>query len=354
MAIRFTVWPESPFPQPVRNCTLPPYRPMKLFVPTVLVAALAACGGGGGGDDSGTTSRAAGIPTSAAGATGDITTTNYATVALQVRDVLSLSADAADAVSPVGTGGTSGAARAKVHAASSTVFSSASSVLGRKSIQSAAGTSSILAVSTSTQACTGGGSVTATFDDADNNQDVSAGDSITIAASNCKEDGETLNGSATVTIGSFSDTRMALAMQFSAMSVSDVSISGGASVTMDFNGYDFSGQLTFTNITVTKAGAPTVQLSFTQTASYKDATGILSTSTQGGILIGSDGYWMQQVSPFQTYYYATYPHTGSLSVVDKDGDRVVGLATPTGMRYEFYRAGNTSGTPDAVTEVPNA
>lgn len=46
--------------------------------------------------------------------------------------------------------------------------------------------------------------------------------------------------------------------------------------------------------------------------------------------------------------------TSSLAVTDKDGDRVVGVATATSMRYEYYRSGNTSSTPDAVTEIPKS
>lgn len=331
-------------------------RSLKLFAPTLLAAALAACGGGGGdgGNDAGT-STASGIPTSASGATGDITTANYATVAVQIEDILALSTDLTGAIDPTAASGGSASAGPKAQAVAGTVFSLAtrSSSFGRKTRLSAGGTATVLGTTTQTEACSGGGFATVTFNDADNDGALSAGDSMTIAATNCVEDGETLGGQATVTIAALSDTQVSMSMQFSPMTAGGVTLTGGASIVLAYNGSSYTGTLSLDNVTVTEAGQPTVKMSFQQSASYNGATGVITTSTQGGVVIGSESYWMQQATPFQGYAYAAYPYAGSLSVTDKDGDRVVGVATATSIRYEFYKAGNTGSTPDAVTDVPH-
>ena len=330
-------------------------RSLKLFVPTILAAALAACGGGGGDDQGGSTSSAAGIPTSASGATGDITAANYTTVALQVRDVLDAGAGAAGAINPMGsTGGTAAgvstaSAAMRVLAAKATQTS-----FGRRAALSADGTNRIQAVETITEACSGGGTASLTFNDADNNQQLSAGDVVTISAANCTEEGDVINGQASVSILALSETQVSMTMQFSNLRMNDETLNGSASLSVNFSGYDFTGQMSLTNVTLAKTGYPTVKVSFVQNASYKDSTRIVATSNQGGVVFGNDAYWMSQIAPFQSYLYGNYPFAGSLAVTDKDGDRVVGVATTTSMRYEYYRAGNTSSTPDAVTEIPNS
>jgi len=56
------------------------------------------------------------------------------------------------------------------------------------------------AVVSETVDCFNSGSMSFTFDDSDNNQQLSAGDSMSFNANNCTEDGETTNGSMTMNI----------------------------------------------------------------------------------------------------------------------------------------------------------
>jgi hypothetical protein len=339
-------------PNTIGKSSVRVHRSLKLFTPTLLAAALGACGGGG--DDT-PTLPAADIPTSASGATGDITASNYSAVGVQVQDVLTLSAGAANTVTPLqGSGSAVVTSGAKVQTVANKVFTlSTTTAFGSKSILSADGTSSIQAVQSATEPCSGGGSVTVTFNDADNNQDISAGDTMSLIANNCVENGETLNGQANVSIGVLTDTHASMSMQFTNMRVDDLTFTGGVTLALDYNGMDYTGLLTMSNVTLSQAGS-TVNMSYTQSASYQNATGIITTSTQGGIVIDAQSYWMQQVTPYQLYLSDDLPFAGALSVTDKDGDRLVGVATTTSMRYEFYNAGNTTGTPDAVTEVPNS
>lgn len=328
-----------------------PIRSIKLLAPTLLTAALTGCGGGG---DDAATSAAAGIPTSAAGATGDLTAANHATVALQVREVLLLSADTAGLFAPIGSDGGVAASVPKIQTATRAVLrTTLSGTAGRKGILSATGTATRQAVSTVTEACSGGGSVTVVVNDADNDNEVSTGDSMTITASQCIENGERINGQASVAVNALTDARAAVTVQFQGLSVTGATLSGTVSVDLTYSGWDVNGTLKVTSLVLTEAGQPTIKATYTQTLTYVDTSGITSTSTQGGVVIGNDGYWIQQIAPYQTYRYAAYPFTGRLSVTDKDGDRVIGVALPTAMRYEYFKAGNTSPTPDAITEIPN-
>jgi hypothetical protein len=80
-----------------------------------------------------------------------------------------------------------------------------------------------------TIACTNSGSISITFDDADNNQQLSTGDSMSFNASNCAEDGMTMNAT-----------------------VSSSELGGSVSIVTDtvFQGFDLdypsSGQATIT------------------------------------------------------------------------------------------------------------
>lgn len=140
------------------------------------VAGLAGCGGGGGG-----------ATTPQQGTSKQITTANGASTVNQAYS-------AADAIYSSGTAATS-----QVKAADSDSSGMRLNVaeLGARRLFALAGTAagvSTKTVSSASEACASGGSVSATIDDADNSGSFTTGDTGSFAFANCVEDGVTLDG----------------------------------------------------------------------------------------------------------------------------------------------------------------
>ena len=117
------------------------------------------------------------------------------------------------------------------------------------------------AVQSQTYQCTSGGSMTVSVSDADNNNVVSAGDSVTIIGNNCVESGETITGSLGLVIdrlsGVYESTSYSagITMTFNGLSVANsqysISMNGSLSLTAVANGvHSLSQTLSTPSLTV--------------------------------------------------------------------------------------------------------
>lgn len=151
----------------------------------IAAALLAACGGGGGGAEG--AGGTPGLPV-ASNSLG-ISASNYQQVA---EVALQSSAFLLEAGS-VGLGGGPGAR-------------SAASPRLAQAQQAQEGRAQALGTSTDSLPCAQGGSLFVSFSDQNNNANMDAGDSLSIDARSCREDGQTLQGGLLMTAKSFSGT----------------------------------------------------------------------------------------------------------------------------------------------------
>ena len=208
------------------------------------------------------------------------------------------------------------------------------------------------ALSSGSVGCTYGGSFSFTLDDADGNQRLSAGDSLTINFFNCVEilGVPAVNGGFSLTVNAVeldaanNPVRLDATVSFSALSVQglgsltgsarlwEVPLSGGGTHTV----LRYSGmQSTF--------GSTTAVLDF-DVDETTSGTGA-SASINGGIGMQGETYKLTQR---QTFGGAAdgQPDSGTLSVLDAQGDRVDIIAHGLLVDREFYPSGAT--TPTAV------
>jgi len=155
------------------------------FILTLIAAsvALVACGGGDGGDD---TPQNPGTGTTTA-----LTATNYVAVA---QEALSTSAFLLDAGSLV--------LGAKVSDPSVLVRFGQEQLLKLPGRTARGPVQAVGATQTYTEACNGGGSLTVVENDANGNEEVDPGDSLTLTANNCAFGGQVLNGQVSVIVSS--------------------------------------------------------------------------------------------------------------------------------------------------------
>jgi len=122
------------------------------------------------------------------------------------------------------------------------------------------------AVVSETIDCFNGGSMSITFDDADNNQQLSTGDSMSFNANLCSEDGMTMNGSVTMNVVSaigHSETDLPYSMQLSIQAsnftvtegAESFALNGGMTLSESTSdGVSFTNSLTGSSIQVTEGG----------------------------------------------------------------------------------------------------
>lgn len=149
----------------------------------VLAFAAAGCGGGGGGGGEGSAAVVVpqGVRSGTASAGSDVTQANAANfVGVMARSAMG----AADGNVPVlSSGRESPQARGAVAMGGTLRFATAAAA--RSLAAGATAREQAQAVTTETFACTGGGSVTVTVNDADNNLKLSRGDTASFAFNNC-------------------------------------------------------------------------------------------------------------------------------------------------------------------------
>ncbi len=168
-----------------RTAARRPALAARLATTAVVAAVLAGCGGGGGGDDSG----APVVPSAAT-----ITASNYEGVARQTLVATTYLGDATGLV----TG-------AQVAPGAQTLFAYARSQIGRLPGLFASRTPLVTGVtSTETFNCTGGGSISVQTTDNNGNNSVDVGDSATVTARSCVEEGATISGAITLSFSAVS------------------------------------------------------------------------------------------------------------------------------------------------------
>lgn len=150
--------------------------------------ALLACGGGGGGGADTTNPATRANPS--AGSLATLTSTNYVSVAQEALSTSSLLLDAGGLV----LGAQVNDPGALVRFAQQHLLQ-----LPQRTMNPAA---AVGAIQTFTQPCEGGGSITETDDDRNENGEADAGDSLTLTANNCSFAGQVLNGELQITLTS--------------------------------------------------------------------------------------------------------------------------------------------------------
>jgi hypothetical protein len=237
------------------------------------------------------------------------------------------------------------AAPAPAKAMADTVSAVPIYVLGKAvaPVQGSSNRASRLAVVSQTEACPGGGSMTTTFDDRDNNAGLSAGDAMTFAFNQCRDDVSTmLNG--TLAMGIASVTQSATATQLSGAFTFQQLVVVDGSYTSSMNGvmnttYTETSSPTGTTIrldaTVTPGGfvaqgsTPTVNDTFTYDGGFvavaiefipiSSATvGWSTTTLNGTVLVASLGGRLTLVTDPTTAVHQTstalHPDTGQVLV----------------------------------------
>ena len=208
------------------------------------------------------------------------------------------------------------------------------------------------ALSSGSEGCSYGGSFSFTLNDADGNQQLSTGDSLTINFFNCVEiQGEpAVNGGFSITVNAVElDTAKNPVRLDATVSFNALSVQGLGSLT---------GSARLWEVPVSSGGTHSVlrysgmQSTFGSTAAILDfdvdevSTGAGSTaSINGGLAVQGQTYQLAQRQPFAGTADGQ-PDSGTLSVIDAQGDRVDIIAHGLLVDREFYLSGAT--TPTAV------
>ncbi|MGI9217811.1 MAG: hypothetical protein ACR2JA_12545 [Hydrogenophaga sp.] len=288
------------------------------------VMALAGCGGGGG--DS----------------------TAVAAVALSTANYAAISSAAVDSVAGSDSFNSTLGLASAASTSDSVAFSVSAPGLAQLALtQARFGASSkrvtAQAVSSSTELCVGGGSLSVSENDADGNKRPSSGDSLTIVANNCvAEIGTTpVNGQMTlvlrnVTLDGLGDlVSGSMDLTFSAFGNSELRFNGAVALTLTSS----SLTLDFNRLTAT-AGSATRTLDYAMTF-YDDDT----LSVTGPITIDGSTYTLSTLS--RVSVASAYPSSGALRLADGRGNRVdVGIAS-TGYNAVLYLQGDE--VPDGST-----
>ena len=300
------------------SVTLPSgYRIGVVFV----VAILAACGGGGGGgSDSSGGGGGSSAPLS-------ITSSNAGPVASE--------AYAASDFAVTGATTTTDMVTFSANAVSSSTFnlrSFADNYLQRLRHRGSSQWVTPQQVWDDVWPCSGGGSLTDTWNDADNSLDDSAGDSYSTTYNNCVDGGITMNGGVTATLATlvgdtFADYQISGSFGFNSLSISSsgfsVSINGGMNYSASRIGSNVSVTLQIPSLTTTSTSGSstianaTLQYSFNESTlaySYTITANLSGTSIGGQVTIAT-------IAPFAGTG-AGYPVSGSMRVTGAGGSSV--------------------------------
>jgi len=217
-------------------------------------ALLGACGGGGGGGDGGNVTASSAPVTISAANAEEVAAASYKTTA-------GLEGSGSGA-----TGFLTGAVTQTASPGIDLVDVLISQVKTIPQLASANPAASLTGVVVSeTIACAISGSITITFDDADNDQQLSTGDSMSFAANDCTEDGMIMNGSVTMNNVSVSGDplsaphSMQLSMQANNFTVTEgvesIALNGGMTMAESTNdNVLFTHSITGSSIQVTEGG----------------------------------------------------------------------------------------------------
>lgn len=320
-------------------------RKFLLAATLILNLTLAACGGGGGGD-----SGAAVLAPAAALA---LTNANYNVAAQESVSSVSYILDSTS----VATGAQVASDAALMQAVRQQV-----ALLGQRLAK--APKVAVGVTQTTTEACQGGGSMTATANDLNGNENADPGDSISIVASNCVvAPGVTISGgfaaSFTATTGNFgtvpySATLSVTLQNFVAvtpagrstgngrmdMAVSETGVNQG---TVTVTVASLSTDSTFGNLTSTR----TLTDFTARSVITPSGTGTSTSSTVSGTLtstgLGSRSVTIATVAPLVQASIAQYPSSGQLIATGSAGSKVrLTVLNVSNVQLELDADGNGS------------
>lgn len=293
------------------------------------IALLSACGGGGGG---GTGNSSAALLT--------ITPSNYEGIATD---------------SMAGANGTADTSSLGVNLIGAQISQSGSVGL-KKVVLSTANTvlknwaafnqpSLTGAVIQETLSCTGGGTVSASVDDADDSQSLSSGDTARARFINCSEDGMTINGSLTITVNSFSGNMFSsgsanLSMSFNNLTAGSDAIDGSLNLVINQTNQSTSTvSLTMPNITFTTGGYSLTYNDMNLTASTNGST--TSLTMTGNVSSGRYGGSVDVSTPAALTIDSSNRVTGNILMTGNNGTkvRIMGQGT-TSILIEADTTGN--------------
>lgn len=276
----------------------------------VAVALLAACGGGGG---------SAGDPLGPA-ETLRLNGSNYVLAAQEALASTTFVADTGDRVGVLQDGG----ARAQLAARLA--------LLGRQGARQAALRQRAAASQSLTEACSGGGTVTITANDANNSGTLDAGDSFSLAFAACNEDGMVLGGSMSAGVTALTGDvdsavyTLGLAITLSSFTAQDSSGQSTGNGRLDLNLASTARYTSTTQIAVS-AG-----FSLTETASGNTTTRSLS------------GFALrEQITPVGSSAYTSSVSAEGTLVSSALSSRSITLATPTAFVRSSAQAYPASG-----------
>jgi len=200
-----------------------------------------------------------------------------------------------------------------------------------------------LAVESATDRCFGGGSVTTTVDDADNNEELSAGDRIELRYSSC------VSSNSQTTVGSFQ-------IRINAVEIA----SNGALVAYDasviFQNFGVLGRAQFSGnarlsyrevgtrdlSTLEFQGVATAVNGYAVVLNHKESFDTGVGSVQGSISIKGASYSMSSTNLNYNNANAGYPLSGSLRTVDARGNAIVITAKGSSVGRSYIAAGQTT------------
>jgi hypothetical protein len=299
---------------------------LKSILALVASAAVAACGGGGGG------SPVPQIPPASAAAA--LTTGNFGSIAGPTAAAI-LASSVADNSLEIIAGSTS-------QANTSGLQSASPSQLALWAIRSARnGREQAQTVTSLNQACPAGGSLTGSFNDSDNNDDISAGDTLTINANSCvtTTGGLAINGGFTLRVNSITYnnigdvTSASLSMSFNNFTGAGNTLNGAVTISVS------AGSVTanYQNFSNARPGAATSTLNFTSVVTNSG-----SLTINGLITVNNNTYTLS--TPTALTFGSRYPIGGVLRVVDAAGGRIDLVSTNVSGGYldcDLYLPGDS-------------
>lgn len=293
---------------------------------------LAACGGGGGGNDSGAGSDPVAI------------------TLVNGVDVAAATYDAAVGLEGAGLGGL-GPLTGVVTQTDARGIDMADVILAQvEAVQPliADAQATVTGAQISEQfPCSGGGSMSFTLNDNDNDQELSSGDRLSASFSDCNEDGLTMNGGMSIRnlVITADSTQLSIeANNFSASENGEtVVLDGEMNVSeVSTDGSIFTNSLSGTRIRITEAGMVTTlsdfQIesteNFATNSSTLEVSATLSNSNIGGeVSIVTD-------IPFESIGF-DYPSSGQATITGADNSRVTMIAlNSVNVRFEIDQDGN--------------
>ncbi len=220
-----------------------------------------------------------------------------------------------------------------------------------------AGRERAAAVQTDTVDCPAGGTMTVTANDADDNNKLSAGDSVKFVANQCANDAQTPPMSGGFELG-INAIELNSAGEPSALDASGrfVDLRTGTAASLDgafriWAKADASGnaalRLSLRDVTITQ-GSDTIVFNIDLRVATKP--NMAAMAIDGGITVNGQTYSLVQVQPFTIGASGT-PTGGSLRMTDAQGDAVLMRAGASGrVDYDFIPAG--SSVPADTTSDP--